>query len=327
MDTTKLSYRDFIRFRSQTSPCIAGLVDHVRSSPSNTSKVVVLDYPRSKQTLPGPMKVSESNISNLIDSTESSFGKSIIIEDIQPRLISYLGETLDIDPLFFSGHTTTDFKDIERACPPPSLAFCPSRIAERGYFHIHYQQVVDLGNADDFREIPYALKTDSNIPRNVRRLPPLSGRQLALARGSCSILLKKLHNSWVCIVLVDPPVRVVVETHSLGGRKVCVGQPLQGGFENFAQPTLFSDFGTGKDGGDSWDKASILGSLLYYLRTQPPGFDAANPTILSLGYYPMRIILADTLYGTCSMTFKPWTSPSCKDGGVEVSKVARNSPS
>ncbi|KAI0099760.1 hypothetical protein GGR51DRAFT_390310 [Nemania sp. FL0031] len=290
METGKPGYEDFIHFRGQTNPCITGLVDHIRSVPINASKVILLDYPRSGQSSAGPMKVAGSGVSVL---TDSSFGKFIFIEDIEPQLMSYFGETLDIDPLFFSGHTTTDFKDIENGPPPPSLAFCPSQIAERGYLHIHYQQVLDLGNADDFKNLPYALKTDSNTPRNVRRLPSLSGRQLALARGCCSILLKRLQSSWICMVLTDPPVKIAITSQQLGGRTICVGRPLHGGFENFAQPISFSDIRFEQDGSGSWDKTSILDSLLYYLRTNPPGFTAVNPTILSLGYYPMRIILAE----------------------------------
>jgi Mg2+ and Co2+ transporter CorA len=37
----------------------------------------------------------------------------------------------------------------------------------------------------------------------------------------------------------------------------------------------------------------MLSNLLHYFSHQPPGFEAAKPSILSLGYYPIRIILAE----------------------------------
>jgi hypothetical protein len=58
--------------------------------------------------------------------------------------------------------------------------------------------VLDLGSADAFQSSPYSLKSESNIPRNVRRLPPLSGRQLALARACCSITVKRFKDTWIC---------------------------------------------------------------------------------------------------------------------------------
>lgn len=43
----------------------------------------------------------------------------------------------------------------------------------------------------------------------------------------------------------------------------------------------------------SWDKSSLLTSLLHYFQTQPPGLIPTKPSILSLGYYPIRVILAE----------------------------------
>jgi hypothetical protein len=179
----------------------------------------------------------------------------LIVENIQHHLISLLGEILDVDPIFFAGHVTTDFKDIEEAPLPPSLALFPSRIAEKGYLHLHYQQLLDLGSADAFKSSPYSLKSDSNVPRNVRRLPYLSGRQLAFSRACCSILVKDFRDSWICkidpvfphtltalltaigLVLVDPPVQRVVETVGSAGQKLYPSVLLHGGFAHFGPPT------------------------------------------------------------------------------------------
>ena len=114
--------------------------------------LTLLDYPRKGQSPGSSTRVDGSKISNFLNFDESSFGKIILIEDIQPQLISYLGETLGIDTLFFSGHSLTEFRNIETGPLPPSLASLPSQIAERGYLHIHYRRVMDLGNEEDFRD-------------------------------------------------------------------------------------------------------------------------------------------------------------------------------
>lgn len=94
------------------------------------------------------------------------------------------------------------------------------------------------------------------------------------------------------VILVDPPAEVVVETLKSGGREKWPSKPLQGGFEDFGQPTSFTSFRSAT-GGQPWNKNSMLSSLLHYFRNQPPGFTATQPSILSLGYYPIRIFLAE----------------------------------
>lgn len=198
MNVTQKSYRDWVQSRLQTNPCVTGLAEHLECGLGIASTIVALDYPQSGHPAPSPRTIAEADLAKLIHTTSTIHGRILLVENIRPHLISLLGEMLDIDPVFFAGHITTDFKDIEREPPPPSLALFPSQVAERGYLHIHYQQVLDLGSADTFRFSAYSLKSDSNVPRNVRRLPHLSGRQLALARACCSILMKKIKGSWIC---------------------------------------------------------------------------------------------------------------------------------
>jgi len=198
MDSEKSSYKDFVRFRNRTNPCITGLMEHLERGRENASTVAMLEYSRNSESPRESLIQAEADLAKLVAATSTTRGRILFVENIRPRLISVLGEILDVDPIFFAGHVATDFPDIEQAPPPPALALFPSQAAEWGYLHIHYQRVIDLGSADSFRGSAYALKTDSNIPRNTRRLPPLSGRQLALARACCSVLVKKLQTSWVC---------------------------------------------------------------------------------------------------------------------------------
>ncbi|KAK4206030.1 hypothetical protein QBC37DRAFT_435515, partial [Rhypophila decipiens] len=147
----------------------------------------------------------------------------------------------------------------------------------------------------------YSLKSDSNVPRNVRRLPHLSGRQLALARACCSIIVKKIKGSWICLILVDPAVKTVIETLRSGDRKAYPSVLLHGGFEDFVQSASFASF-TSVTTDRSWDKRSILSSLIHYFRSYPPGFIRSKPSILSFGYYPIRIVLAEWILYTHLMS-------------------------
>lgn len=43
-------------------------------------------------------------------------------------------------------------------------------------------------------------------------------------------------------------------------------------------------------------------SLLYYFRNHPPGFVASEPSTLVLGYYPMKVALAEWVLYTHLMS-------------------------
>lgn len=199
MEDKQLLYHHFIRRRSHINPCIGALTNYVEAAPKSPGNSCILEYSADNASPPIYTFIAETDLPRAIEAktASSAAGMVLLVENISPGLVVYLGSLLDIDPLFFAGHVNTDFKEIEKAPLPPSLALFPSHIAERGYLHIHYQQVIDLGSAEQFKHSAYVLKTGSNIPRNTRRLPPLSGRQLALTRGCCSVLLKPYKKSWV----------------------------------------------------------------------------------------------------------------------------------
>lgn len=203
LNNVQVSYKEFIRSRAQANPCINDLANVVNRPPTSSSTIVLLEYSATHDPPSSPAKrdLIEADLSTLLQNSKappSVSGRILLVENIDSRTVELLGQYLDVDPIFFASHITTNFQGIDKAPLNPSLAFFPSQIAERGHLHIHYQQVVDLGSRHGFEDTTYLFQTNANVPRNTRRLPPLSGRQLALARSCCSVLLKKIGLIWYC---------------------------------------------------------------------------------------------------------------------------------
>lgn len=196
MQSTDCSYADSVRVRSLRNPCLGGLVLHMNRAPKVDSTLRLLDYDADGKVLPGLAQFDQRQLQQMFKRPERAIGRILFIENLRPEVISCLGKQLDVDPTFFADYITTDYQGIDKAPPPPSLAFCPSQIVERGHVHIHYQQVIDLGSTGYHKNTAYGLHAEQNVPRNIRRLPHLSGRQLALSRGCCSILVKRQGDMW-----------------------------------------------------------------------------------------------------------------------------------
>ncbi|RSL69284.1 hypothetical protein CEP53_002285 [Fusarium sp. AF-6] len=292
------SYLDFVKFRAKANPCISGLSQHLQRQSRAPSRITYLDYPHneSSQFKPKPVSAVEDDVAGLIEGITPSTTRFLFVENITSTLVTELGESLDIDPLFFADYINCRFDNIWKAVPPPSLATLPSMIATRSHIHLHHYQFVALGN-NDGPTAPYALMTGSNVPRNVRRLAPILGRQLALARACCSFIIKPVKTSQICLFLVDPPINSVkapdAEPYESFQAKV-----LCDGFEDFEPPPSFSSFALGKMNRSLY-KTSMLDRVIYYLETQrPPGFRVNSPSILSVGYYPVRIVLSEWSFYT-----------------------------
>lgn len=195
-------YREFILFRSQASPSIRGLAGYITlpTATVNAPRLTLLDYLGDAAVPEEPKSVENlAELPNLLNRSAANLrGQVLLVENITPHLVNLLGSTLGIDPAFFAGHITADFQDLETAPPPPSIAILPNRTAEKGFLHVHYQLIVDLDRSSAFDKSPYALQTDSNVRRSIRRLQDLSGRQLGIARGCCSLLVTTYGRHWVC---------------------------------------------------------------------------------------------------------------------------------
>lgn len=93
-------------------------------------------------------------------------------------------------------------------------------------------------------------------------------------------------------MLVDPPVAKIIAKLELGGQKAYPSQLLHGSLGDFLQLASFSSVTSGTAAHQP-DQRSMLHYLIHSFQHSPPGFQATDPTILSLGYYPVRRVLAD----------------------------------
>lgn len=196
--TMNYSYADFVRRQSIQNPCLSGLATHMKQIPKVDSTIRLIEYDFDGTVPSNSAQLDQKELPRLFEDAEQTraVGRVLLIENLRPDVISCLGEHLDLDPMFFADHITTNFQGIEQAPPPPALAFCPSQIVQRSHVHIHFQQVIDLGYTGYHKNPEYVLHMARNIPRNIRRLPHLSGRQLALSRACCSILVKRHGGTW-----------------------------------------------------------------------------------------------------------------------------------
>ncbi|MCJ1303778.1 hypothetical protein MMC08_006589 [Hypocenomyce scalaris] len=97
------------------------------------------------------------------------------------------------------------------------------------------------------------------------------------------------------LVLVDPPIK---DTYlSVRGQKqdlhpiTLPSQLFLGGFEDFLDPPSFFDDSNHRSGPL---RHALLEDLIYYWKQErPAGFNLEAPTLLSLAYYPLKIVAAE----------------------------------
>ncbi|KAI1092368.1 hypothetical protein F5B19DRAFT_454446 [Rostrohypoxylon terebratum] len=304
----RTSYREFVEAQVYRNPCLRGLADFLSRSPyspSDNVPVHCLDFSLSHE---GTTKVIEktirldvclSDISHSIRAPpEPPIRRIMCIEDINPYTVERLGAILEINPLFFATNINTSFVGIDKAPPPPVVALFPSSFAAPDSLHLHYQRVIKVPTSSGRSQGPFVSQGPGNVSRNVRCLTTLSGTQPGLIRSCCSTLLKALNNqSWICLLLVDSTDAPLVmpsssTTHDQNyGRSPQV--PLQGGFEDFTEMQSYSEFCATAKYDNAPPKSSILRSIFHYYRNLPPNFDPANPSIMALSYYPLKIVAAE----------------------------------
>ena len=207
------TYADFVKFRALSNPCIGGIANFLSAAQpgdAKTTQYQVVHHSGGEWSGGVNSAVSSSSpdddFAASLQPPPPGQGRVIVIEDIHPSLLELLGSNLDIDPIFFADYILTNFEDIELSPSPPSVALPPSRtVSTNDSFHIHYQQMLDLGHENEQPELPRVFQTSGNVRRSVRRLVALRGRpetpsrQLAIVRGCCAVLKKTFGQSWICM--------------------------------------------------------------------------------------------------------------------------------
>ncbi|TLD04342.1 uncharacterized protein PgNI_12017 [Pyricularia grisea] len=288
------SYWHFISYRSTQIASVKCLVDYVQKaskSQCQNGSIIALDFDSTSGASTAAKTIKEADLSTFLTNPNRSGGRILVVQDVNHNLINVLGALLDIDPLFFAGHVGTDFPNLEDAPPGPAYSLTPVRIAEAGFLHLHYQQVLtmtDTNFEDGLQRSPYSVVTTGNIPRNIRRLPSLSGKQLCLARGCLSLVVKQLGSAWICLVLIDPPIKSAKSKAGMVTQYKF--EPLHASNESFQPPEPFSSFQEARvrPSHPQYTKQSMLERLIHYYTTCPPAND-----ILNLAYFPTRMVMSE----------------------------------
>lgn len=175
MLAARASYWDFIMHRSKQTPSVECLLDYLetanKSRPQHEATITSVQYEDGSS--PNTRNFEEADLRAILTDPAQPAGRILIVQDINARLIELLGELLDVDPLFYAGHVETEFQDIDTKPQAPAYGMSPARLAETGFLHLHYQQVLKTTASGDDSESAYLLKSTGNVSRNIRRLPRL----------------------------------------------------------------------------------------------------------------------------------------------------------
>jgi hypothetical protein len=216
-------------------------------------------------------------------------GRILVMEDVTVDVLKLLGAELDIDPFFFAMHLHTVHRTGMRH-QMPDEATLPSRLRSNDYINISYHRPVICDNmgASGGKWI-----RDAAVDRKVVLLRSTT---IALASHCASVIKVRRGNGfWIAIILIDPPLG---ETHFSLGHKDDVAhkvhlnlRPFLGTYEDFTEPPKFSDDWSNLT---SQPPAGPLEDIIqYWERNSPAHFDAEDPTLRSLAYYPLRIVAAE----------------------------------
>ncbi|KAJ9269113.1 hypothetical protein DTO212C5_4796 [Paecilomyces variotii] len=267
------SYRSYVAHMTARNPSLAALSDFLghRTLALHSSTVSYMEIghgghagqPRSSTCTELVSKVNLGLTSGLV----------IVIENLHPDDVETLGSSWDIDPFFFCGHVASSYQVAEDGLPSPLMALPPSRIASQEYFDLHYHKVVDLGDESTLGHLPYKLVLQANIPRIVRRLPGL--------------------------ILVDPTTADIIArkpgtiTQSEDVRIRIPQVPGRINVEDFRElPTCSAFWASGSTDSDARDP-NMRKDLLRLFRVSPPNWKQEEPSILSLFYYPVKVVAAE----------------------------------
>lgn len=103
-----------------------------------------------------------------------------------------------------------------------------------------------------------------------------------------------LYSQKVGIVLVDAPLTdsfVLTRQNRTPTITKIHTRPFQGGFEDFVSGSSFFEYDIPNTGPAR--RSPLEDLFFYWSNRRPPAFDVTHPTLFSLSYYPLRIIIAE----------------------------------
>ena len=170
---------------------------------------------------------------------------------------------------------------------PENRCTLPSRTKPKNFFNVHYHRALTFEVQPPGRK----LLRQANIERKVIVLPGSIPKLIGLAQHCVSIYRIHLGSHWIGLILVDPPIKdtyfyndggralieVKLRTHLyLGGYEDFLDQPLPSKEEMLGPP-----------------QRGLLEDLSYYWTSLPPHFNNTSASLMSLSYYPLRIVAAE----------------------------------
>ncbi|KAK4159575.1 hypothetical protein QBC43DRAFT_326921 [Cladorrhinum sp. PSN259] len=298
------TYRDYISFRQRESACISKLTLFLtppRPPPPHSFLFWAAEVRPDTNVEFQPL--DQDKLHSAVTLIPKTAGRIIIIEDLHPSALDILGSCLDIDPVFFADYVVTDLEDPDTSSAPPSVALTPSQILSQGdCFHIHYQQIVDLSSNDLLDSLPWVMKTWTNVPRSVRRLPRYSNeRQFGIVRGCCSILTRHLGDSWIAIILVDSTTSPVVSDPKNPGTLLHRSY-LDSGVNLAPKRPSFTEFQAAISPPPPHSSASSSSSSLKHSPSPPPSFQPQGSLLEQIKSH-----IVSSLHG------QHWTRPTALD--------------
>ena len=314
-DDRNMSYRSYVQARTQWNPCLKNLSKflHDDTASQHPCHITSLEF-SSASRAPSRRNLDLDSLVALLRRTAKEIddicGRILIVEDSSSHVLETLGALLNIDPLFFASHIYTFQIDITTT--RPSTVALPSTTRSQNFLNLHYHRVVEFEDLESSQ----VLHRDMNVPRKVKILPRPKGINIGLVRHCCSIsktqgrdglwLGIRLHmenrdsinmETYRCIglILVDPPISnsyVLKGSENQSPRTLTLQTRLfQGGFEDFLCGSSLSD---NLDPDTSPPRSSPLESFIFYWGIkQPEGFDVTCPSLLSLSYYPLKMIAVE----------------------------------
>lgn len=307
------SYLEYVKTQSIYNPCLFNLENFLSNHADSHGRcrVITLDFRQGIQGVSSQTLVDLNDLPSKLQSDnnhESPLqGRIFIIEDLTKEVVELLGSRLDVDPLFFAMHLHVDQRRGLKH-HAPSEATLPTRLLDQNYINMSYHRSVMTDSPHD-QKARYLRNTAIN-----RKLVLIPSSNLGLVQHCASIIRTKqkysfwtgrsqiwyarffdiLTNNNKALALVDPPVDDFYFANSRKDEESKVqffSKPYLGLYEDFMLP---SDHGENFQPTAKPRGTGIADGLAHYWeRRIPCCFDAKNPTIQSLAYYPLRIIAAE----------------------------------